>query len=157
MIEMIQNADLSILHAIQGAASPALDAFMVGFTTLGEFGALVIGDIGLKNVIERPRPFLVDPVLTTSLISLPDSFSCPSGHSSTSFAAATVICLAPLAHRWLKPIAMATAAAIAFSRLYLAVHNPTDVVLGALLGIACGCIAVCIVNTIESRRKGRQA
>ena len=146
MIEMIQNADLSILHAIQGAASPALDAFMVGFTTLGEFGALwaivgaimialnkhrtfgiaifvaialafVIGDIGLKNVIERPRPFLVDPVLTTSLISLPDSFS----------------------------------------RLYLAVHNPTDVVLGALLGIACGCIAVCIVNTIESRRKGRQA
>ena len=186
MIETIQNADLSILHAIQGAASPALDAFMVGFTTLGEFGALwaivgaimialnkhrtfgiaifvaialafVIGDIGLKNIIERPRPFLVDPVLTTSLISLPDSFSCPSGHSSTSFAAATVICLAPLAHRWLKPIAMATAAAIAFSRLYLAVHNPTDVVLGALLGIACGCIAVCIVNTIESRRKGRQA
>ena len=64
---------------------------------------------------------------------------------------------AALAHRWLKPIAMATAAAIAFSRLYLAVHNPTDVVLGALLGIACGCIAVCIVNTIESRRKGRQA
>ena len=52
---------------------------------------------------------------------------------------------------------MATAAAIAFSRLYLAVHNPTDVVLGALLGIACGCIAVCIVNTIESRKKGRQA
>ncbi len=120
MIEMIQNADLSILHAIQGAASPALDTFMVGFTTLGEFGALwaiagaimialnkhrtfgiaifvaialafVIGDIGLKNVIERPRPFLVDPVLTTSLISLPDSFSCPSGHSSTSFAAATAI------------------------------------------------------------------
>ena len=40
MIEMIQNADLSILHAIQGAASPALDTFMVGFTTLGEFGAL---------------------------------------------------------------------------------------------------------------------
>ena len=40
MIEMIQNADLSILHAIQGTASPALDTFMVGFTTLGEFGAL---------------------------------------------------------------------------------------------------------------------
>ena len=56
-----------------------------------------------------------------------------------------------------EAVAMATAAAIAFSRLYLAVHNPTDVVLGALLGIACGCIAVCIVNTIESRRKGRQA
>lgn len=186
MIEMIQNADLSILHAIQGAASPALDTFMVGFTTLGEFGALwatvgaimialnkhrtfgiaifvaialafVIGDIGLKNIIERPRPFLVDPVLTTSLISLPDSFSCPSGHSSTSFAATTVICLAPLAHRWLKPIAMATAAAIAFSRLYLAVHNPTDVLFGAVLGIACGVAAVAIVRKIAEALQNRKA
>lgn len=186
MIEMIQNADLSILHAIQGAASPALDTFMVGFTTLGEFGALwaivgaimialnkhrtfgiaifvaialafVIGDIGLKNIIERPRPFLVDPVLTTSLISLPDSFSCPSSHSSTSFAAATVICLAPLAHRWLKPIAMATAAAIAFSRLYLAVHNPTDVLFGAVLGIACGVAAVAIVRKIAEALQNRKA
>lgn len=186
MIEMIQNADLSILHAIQGAASPALDAFMVGFTTLGEFGALwgivgaimiafnkhrtfgiaifvaialafVIGDIGLKNAIERPRPFLVDPALTTSLISLPDSFSCPSGHTSTSFAAATVICLAPLAHRWLKPIAVATAAAIAFSRLYLAVHNPTDVLFGAVLGIACGVAAVAIVRKIAEALQNRKA
>ena len=186
MIEMIQNADLSILHTIQGTASPALDTFMVGFTTLGEFGALwaivgaimialnkhrtfgiaifvaialafVIGDIGLKNVIERPRPFLVDPVLTTSLISLPDSFSCPSGHSSTSFAAATVICLAPLAHRWLKPIAVATAAAIAFSRLYLAVHNPTDVLFGAMLGIACGVAAVAIVRKIAEALQNRKA
>ena len=47
MIEMIQNADLSILHAIQGTASPTLDTFMVGFTTLGEFGALwaIVGAI----------------------------------------------------------------------------------------------------------------
>lgn len=186
MIEMIQNADLSILHAIQGAASPALDTFMVGFTTLGEFGALwallavsmiasgkhrsygfailaaialvvVFGEIGLKHLIARPRPFLLDPSLATTLIDLPSSYSCPSGHTASSFAAATVLCLAPLAHRWLKPVAVGTACIIAFSRLYLAVHNPTDVVLGALLGIACGCIAVCIVNTIESRRKGRQA
>lgn len=186
MIEMIQNADLSILHAIQGAASPALDTFMVGFTTLGEFGALwaivgaimialnkhrtfgiaifvaialafVIGDIGLKNVIERPRPFLVDPVLTTSLISLPDSFSCPSGHSSTSFAAATVICLAPLAHCWLKPVAVGTACIIGFSRLYLCVHNPTDVLFGAVLGIACGVAAVAIVRKIAEALQNRKA
>lgn len=185
-IEMIQNADLSILHAIQGAASPAMDTLMVGFTTLGEFGALwaivgaimialnkhrtfgiaifvaialafVIGDIGLKNVIERPRPFLVDPVLTTSLISLPDSFSCPSGHSSTSFAAATVICLAPLAHRWLKPVAVGTACIIGFSRLYLCVHNPTDVLFGAVLGIACGVAAVAIVRKIAEALQNRKA
>ena len=40
MIEMIQNADLSILHAIQGAASPAMDTLMVVFTTAGEYGAV---------------------------------------------------------------------------------------------------------------------
>lgn len=62
MIEMIQNADLSILHAIQGAASPALDAFMVGFTTLGEFGALwaIVGAIMIalnKHPNVRPRHF----------------------------------------------------------------------------------------------------
>ena len=186
MIEMIQNADLSILHAIQGAASPAMDTLMVVFTTAGEYGAVwvllavamiaagkhrtygfailaaialvvLFGEIGLKHLIARPRPFLLDPSLATTLVDLPSSYSCPSGHTASSFAAATVLCLTPLVHRWLKPVAVGAAGIIAFSRLYLAVHNPTDVVLGALLGIACGCIAVCIVNIIESRRKGRQA
>ncbi len=40
MIEMIQNADLSILPPFKGQQAPPLDTFMVGFTTLGEFGAL---------------------------------------------------------------------------------------------------------------------
>lgn len=186
MIEMIQNADLSILHAIQGTASPALDTFMVGFTMLGEFGALwaivgaimialnkhrtfgiaifvaialvvVFGEIGLKHLIARPRPFLLDPSLATTLIDLPSSYSCPSGHTASSFAAATVLCLAPLARRWLKPVAVGTACIIAFSRLYLAVHNPTDVLFGAVLGIACGVAAVAIVRKIAEALQNRKA
>lgn len=184
MIEAIQNADLSILHAIQGISNPILDTIMVGITTLGEYGAIwaligiamialdkhraygiaifigialafVVGDVVLKNVIARPRPFLLDPTLATTLVELPDSFSCPSGHSSASFVGATVICLAPLAHRWLKPIAVVGACYIAFSRLYLAVHNPTDVLLGALLGIACGIAAVAITKEILAHLKVR--
>lgn len=182
MIEAIQNADLSILHAIQGISNPILDTFMVGITTLGEYGAIwalfgvimialnkhrtygiaifvgialafVLGDVVLKNLIARPRPFLLDPSLATTLVELPDSFSCPSGHSSASFVGATVICLAPLTHKWLKPLAVLGAATIAFSRLYLAVHNPTDVLLGALLGIICGCIAVFAVKEVMAHLK----
>lgn len=186
MIEMIQNADLSILHAIQGAASPAMDTLMVAFTTAGEYGAVwvllavamiaegkhrtygfailaaialvvLFGEIGLKHLIARPRPFLLDPSLATTLVDLPSSYSCPSGHTASSFAAATVLCLAPLAHRWLKPVAVGTACIIGFSRLYLCVHNPTDVLFGTVLGIACGVAAVAIVRKIAETLQKRKA
>lgn len=68
---------------------------------------------------------------------------------------ATVICLAPLAHKWLKPIAVVGACCIAFSRLYLAVHNPTDVLLGALHGIVCGVVTVAITKEILAHLKVR--
>lgn len=185
MIEVIQNADLSILHAIQGAASPAMDTLMVAFTTAGEYGAVwvllavamiaagkhrtygfailtaialvvLFGEIGLKHLIARPRPFLLDPSLTTTLVTLPNSYSCPSGHTASSFAAATVLCLAPLARRWLKPVAVGTAGIIGFSRLYLCVHNPTDVLFGAVVGTVCGVAAVAIVRKIaEALHNGK--
>ena len=186
MIEMIQNADLSILHAIQGAASPAMDTLMVAFTTAGEYGAVwvllavamiaagkhrtygfailtaialvvLFGEIGLKHLIARPRPFLLDPSLATTLVTLPDSYSCPSGHTASSFAAATVLCLTPLVHRWLKPVAAGAAGIIGFSRLYLCVHNPTDVLFGAVLGIVCGVAAVAIVKKVATVLQNRKA
>ena len=185
MIEMIQNADLSILHTIQGTASPALDTFMVGFTTAGEYGAVwvllavtmiaagkhrtygfailtaialvvLFGEIGLKHLIARPRPFLLDPSLATTLVTLPDRYSCPSGHTASSFAAATVLCLTPLAHRWLKPVAAGAACIIGFSRLYLCVHNPTDVLFGAVVGTVCGVAAVAIVRKIAEALQNRK-
>lgn len=185
MIETIQNADLSILHAIQGAASPAMDTLMVAFTTAGEYGAVwvllavamiaagkhrtygfailtaialvvLFGEIGLKHLIARPRPFLLDPSLATTLVTLPDSYSCPSGHTASSFAAATVLCLTPLVHRWLKPVAVGTAGITGFSRLYLCVHNPTDVLFGAVVGTVCGVAAVAIVRKIaEALHNGK--
>ena len=181
MFEAITHTDLAILHAIHDTlASPALDAVFATITTLGDMGfiwfvvaltvialkkhrvfgiaiivaiglAFVVGDLGLKHLFERPRPFLADPSLATSLIELPSSFSFPSGHTSSSFAAATVLCLTPFAHRWIKPLAAIGAITIAFSRLYLSVHYPSDVCAGAILGIICGIIAVRIVSTLSAR------
>ena len=68
-----------------------------------------------------------------------------------------MLCLAPLARRWLKPVAVGTACIIAFSRLYLCVHNPTDVLFGAVLGIACGVAAVAIVRKIAEALQNRKA
>ena len=181
MFETITHTDLGILHAIKASlATPAMDSVMAFITTLGDMGfiwfvvaltaialkkhraygiaiivaivlAYVIGDLGLKHLFERPRPFLADPTLATNLIELPSSFSFPSGHTSSSFAAATVLCLTPFAHRWFKPAAAAGAVAIAFSRLYLSVHYPSDVCAGAILGIICGIAAVRIIGILSAR------
>lgn len=182
MFETITHTDLAILHAIHDTlASPTMDWAMTVVTTLGDVGfiwfliaataisfkkhrlygiaiivaivlAFVIGDLGLKHLFERPRPFLADPSLATTLIELPSSFSFPSGHTSSSFAAATVLCLTPFAHRWIKPLAAAAAVAIAFSRLYLCVHYPSDVCAGAVLGIVCGFGAVALVKALARQR-----
>ena len=97
-----------------------------------------VGDLVIKNLIMRPRPFTVYPEIEL-LISPPGSFSFPSGHSGSSFAAATALfCF------YKKPgiAALVLAALIAFSRMYLFVHYPTDVLAGSMLGIFMA-LAVC--------------
>lgn len=93
--------------------------------------AWITGEYILKLLIARPRPFYSLPELTL-LIPPPGSFSFPSGHTASSFAAAFAIFF------WRKRIgivALIIAALIAFSRLYLYVHYPSDVLGGLLLGL----------------------
>lgn len=97
----------------------------------------------LKSAVGSRRPHGYDP-----LVAVPHSPSFPSGHATSSFACATVLCA--LAPRW-SPAFVLLAAAIAYSRLYVGVHWPLDVVAGAALGVA---IALLLLSTIRRRSGG---
>ena len=86
----------------------------------------------LKVAVERDRPPLSRPV-PEPLLESPSTFSFPSGHATVSFACATVLALAVPRLRW--PL-FALAVLVAWSRVYVGVHYPGDVLAGALLGLA---------------------
>ena len=95
---------------------------------------LVCCNLLLKPLIGRVRPFAVNPAVEL-LVSPPLDASFPSGHTAASFAA--VFALRGSGRPLWKP-ALAVAVLIAFSRLYLYVHWPSDVLGGALLGAFLG-------------------
>ncbi len=100
----------------------------------------------MKEAFGRARPPVADPGLG-SLTAIPGNPSFPSGHSATAFAAATAVAI--LCPR-LRPAALALAAAVGLSRIYLRVHFPLDVIAGALigagLGALCGLLALRLVR-----------
>ena len=95
---------------------------------------LALGEGILKHLINRARPFVVHPI-SQMLIALPTTSSFPSGHTSSSFAAATALLRN---HKRAGAAAYVLAGLISFSRLYLYLHYPTDVLGGILLGSCVG-------------------
>lgn len=100
------------------------------------------GEVLLKNLIVRPRPCTFFPEMEL-LISRPDSYSFPSGHSASSFAAAVVLFKC---RKVFGIPALILASLIAFSRLFLFVHYPTDVLAGIALGIVMGLLMCWLMN-----------
>jgi undecaprenyl-diphosphatase len=98
----------------------------------------------LKALIDRPRPDV------DRLVSLPDSRALPSGHAATSFACATV--LAALLPRWRVPF-FVLAVMIAWSRTYVGVHYPFDVVVGAALGVGVGLLVLRVLRPLAAARR----
>ena len=106
------------------------------------FFSAFFGNLILKNVVRRPRPFTVVKGYDT-IIDHPVDFSFPSGHTWSSFAAATSLCyFLP----GLGVFAVILACAIAFSRLYLCVHYLSDVIFSVFLGIG---TAICVQYLIS--------
>ena len=108
---------------------------------------LIINNMVLKELIDRTRPYEVVEGLVSVIGPVHNSPSFPSGHTAGSFAAATVLFLkAP--KRYGVP-ALILAVLIGFSRLYLGVHYPTDVLGGMVVGIICALLGIFIVDRIE--------
>lgn len=152
--------EMDLLLAIQKMDTPFLDFFFSHITALGDMGILWItigilllctrryrrqglllllsllfaflsGNVLLKNLVARDRPCWLYPDIPL-LIENPKDYSFPSAHSMVGFAAAVSVWYTN--RRW-GIAALVTAALIAFSRLYLFVHWPTDVLVGIILGV----------------------
>ncbi|RVU55685.1 phosphatase PAP2 family protein [Anaerosphaera multitolerans] len=167
--------EFDILNWIQTLHSPLLDKVMTLISTLGNSGfifilvglvflirkkdrkmgitilmslilCLVFGNMLLKPLIARPRPFTIKDI--ELLIKAPTDFSFPSGHTYSAFATATSLYLYNK-----KPGVgfFIFAAIMGFSRLYLYVHYPTDVLAGAVIGVGFGIISRQIVDYLEKR------
>ncbi len=149
-----------------------ISAFALIFCVVG-------GNLILKNLLARPRPFWLENgnplamigiqgnpleriyvrnseitvpegrTILQLLIKAPTDFAFPSGHTQASFAAATSICM------WKKKFgipALVLATLIALSRMYLYVHYPTDILGGMLFGIGYALLALAICNKLFRKK-----
>lgn len=180
MLETLLNLDGGFLLFLQESVrNPLLNSIMIFITSLGDegfiwivatiallipkktrkigamsavalLGSLVINNHIIKNLVQRPRPFVTFTDIQI-LIPTPSEFSFPSGHTSSSFAAAAVF------YRFLpKKLGVPSvvlAGLIGFSRLYVGVHYPTDVLAGVIMGILLSYMAEFLVNSCVKKLK----
>ena len=111
---------------------------------VADFGSDLLADVG-KALVHRHRPF------EHQLGPRSSTHSFPSGHAATSFACATV--LSYYAPRLRLPLVV-LAALIALSRVYNAMHYPTDVLAGSLLGVLTALLLLAAVR--RRSRPGRR-
>lgn len=166
-MNVITQFDFSILNFIQEHfRSDFGDVFMPFITSLGDVGfiwilisvillffkktrklgfrllisicfAVIFYQCILKPIIARPRPFVQNPEFQL-LINAPKDFSFPSGHTACAFSFVIILFLAK--NKWWI-LFFVLACLIGFSRMYLYVHFPTDVLCGAICGIVFGGIS----------------
>lgn len=167
-----------IVRLQQFIRTPWLDKAMTVFTGLNDSGALVIAVCGvlllpkkyrgvgiratfalsiqtiivnlvLKPLVGRTRPFMVNEAIEV-LTRTPHDFSFPSGHTGSMVAVAAVI-LFCMDRKYGIP-AIIAALLMAFSRVYVGVHYPTDVLASIILGFVIALFAVKSMDRFEKRK-----
>lgn len=95
----------------------------------------------IKNTVKRSRPFeKINGI--RFLIVPPDQFSFPSGHTAAAFIMATII---GSFHPEMQILLWSWASLVGFSRIYLGVHFPSDIIMGFFLGIGCAASGIYLV------------
>lgn len=112
----------------------------------------LVTNVWLKNIIGRIRPYVRFSELTV-LTTIPSDASFPSGHTAASFSVAAGVYMAG----WKKTgvVLYVFSALIGFSRLYLGVHFPSDVVGGAIVGVLCAWVIRKIIDRVVKLKKER--
>lgn len=185
-MEALQHLDTVLLYRVNGAHHFLLDALMLFVTDIKRTGLILLviwgGLLWKGGAKGKTIAFLLIPLilLTDQLSShvLKDLFgrvrpcealevvraidgcrhsaSFPSSHAVNTFAAATLFSL--FYRRWVPWVAFGLAALVSYSRIYLGLHYPSDVLGGAVIGIASALVVVWVYKRLaESMHKRRAA
>lgn len=102
-----------------------------GLTSLATLAISMGTTYSLKKIINRDRPYITYPIILPYYIENDPAF--PSGHTTAAFSTATSLSLT--VKKWYVVVPAYTwAGAVAYSRLHLGVHYPSDVLVGAVIG-----------------------
>ncbi|MBQ8795723.1 MAG: phosphatase PAP2 family protein [Clostridia bacterium] len=179
MLESITNFDFSILYFIQenwrtewldlicaflsrafelGVPWLVLGAVLFCFKKTRTAGAILVcavvltfffNELAIKNAINRERPCTIDPTIEL-IVKKPTSYSFPSGHTASCFAAAGTLLFT---YKRLGIPLIIFSAFMGFSRMYLFVHFPTDVLAGAALGLLMAWVTVLVFRELKYDEK----
>ena len=143
--------EFQILDKLQTIHTPLLDRFMVAITKLGDalIADLIICNVILKPIVARIRPYSINQTVQLLVTPLKD-YSFPSGHTAASFTSVSALYFA--GRKRMAAGALIVSVLIAFSRMYLYVHYPTDVLGGLIIGLLCGWIADMIIQKVMEKR-----